>query len=241
VSAGARLFLLTIAIVDDIVAIAINAVFYSGSLSPEWLAGGAGALALVVVLRRRGVAHVAAYALVGVVAWIAIHESGVHATIAGVALGLLTPARPVGGREVLETLEHRLHPVSAFVVVPLFALANAGVDVGGGVLGDALGSRVTWAIVAALVLGKLLGIFGATLLALRLRWGTLPADVDRAQVFGIAALGGIGFTVSLFIAQLAFEDPQLVDRAKVGIFLGSLIAGVLGAGLLVALGRRRGV
>jgi Na+:H+ antiporter, NhaA family len=237
VSTGARLLLLSIAIVDDIVAIAIIAIFYAGDLSLAWLAAGAGALAAVVVLRRLGVTRIGVYALVGVGAWAAIHESGVHATIAGVALGLLTPARPVAGRDVLLLLEHRVHPVSAFAVVPLFALANAGVDFGGGVLGDALSSRVAWAIVAGLVIGKLVGVGGATLLALRLRAGSLPDDVPRPTVAGLAALAGIGFTVSLFIAQLAFDDPALVDQAKVGIFVGSLAAAGLGTALLVALRR----
>jgi NhaA family Na+:H+ antiporter len=238
VSPGVRLFLLTIAIVDDIVAIAVIAVFYATDLSPAWLAAGAGALGAVVVARRLGVARVAAYVLIGLIAWVAIQRSGVHATIAGVALGLLTPARPMGGRAVLRTLEHRLHPVSAFVVVPLFALANAGVDLGGGVLGDALASRLTWAIVAALVVGKLAGVAGATLLGLWSGAGRLPGDVARRDVLGVAAVAGVGFTVSLFIAQLAFDDPALVDRAKVGIFLGSAISGALGVGVLVALARR---
>jgi NhaA family Na+:H+ antiporter len=235
---GARLFLLTIAIVDDIIAIAIIAVFYAGGISLGWLAAGVAGLALVVVLARLGVARIAVYVPLGVAVWFAVHESGVHATIAGVALGLLTPARPVGGRRVLELLEYRLHPLSAFAVVPLFALANAGVDFGGGVLGDAFGSRLTWAVVAGLVAGKLLGITGATLLALRFRWGALPPDVHRSHVVGIAALAGIGFTVSLFIAQLAFDDPALVDEAKVGIFAGSIVSGMLGAVLLARRGAR---
>jgi NhaA family Na+:H+ antiporter len=232
VSAGVKLFLLTVAIVDDIVAVAIIAVFYSDTISLVWLAVAVAALLAVVALQRLGVARIAVYWLVGVVAWGAMHESGLHATIAGVALGLLTPARPVGGRAVLELLEHRLHPLSAFLIVPLFALANAGVDFGGGVLADAASSRLAWAIAAGLVVGKLLGIAGATFLALRLRWGELPEDVARGQVWGIAALGGIGFTVSLFIAQLAYEAPELVDTAKVGVFAGSLASGSLGALLL---------
>jgi NhaA family Na+:H+ antiporter len=237
VSSGVRLLLLTIAIVDDIIAIAIIAVFYAGTISAGWLAGAAGALLLVAAMSRLGVTRIAPYVPVGLFVWIALHESGVHATIAGVALGVLTPARPVGGREVLATLEHRLHPLSAFVVVPLFALANAGVDFGGGVLGEAAGSRLMWAIVAGLVVGKLFGIAGATMLALRLGWGTLPADVTRGQVFGVGAIAGIGYTVSLFIAGLAYDDPALVDTAKVGIFAGSLISGVAGALLLIALTR----
>jgi NhaA family Na+:H+ antiporter len=238
VTPGMRLFLLSIAIVDDVIAIAIIAVFYAGDLALGWLAAGLAALAAVAVLRRLGVVRIAAYVPAALVAWVAIHESGVHATIAGVALGLLTPARPVGGRDVLGTLEDRLHPLSAFAVVPLFALANAGVDLGGGVLGDALRSSLTWAIVAGLAVGKLAGITGATLLALRRGWGSLPADVGRPQVAGLAAVAGIGFTVSLFIAQLAFDDPALVDRAKVGVLLGSVLSGLAGAVALTVLARR---
>jgi Na+:H+ antiporter, NhaA family len=238
VPSGVRLFLLAIAIIDDVVAIAIIAVFYASDLSFPWLGAGLLGLAAVVALRRAGVARIGIYALLGLGVWVAVHESGVHATIAGVALGLLTPTGRVGGREVLAWLEHRLHPLSALAIVPLFALANAGVDFGGGVLGDALRSTVTWAVVAGLVVGKLAGISGATFLALRLGWGTLPAGVGRAHVVGLAALGGIGFTVSLFIAQLAFPDRALVDAAKVGIFLGSLLSGVLGATILLAVERK---
>jgi NhaA family Na+:H+ antiporter len=239
VSSGAKLFLLTIAIVDDIVAIVIIAVFYSSGISLAWLGAAAAALAFVVALRSLGVTRIAAYVPVALVAWIAMFESGVHATIAGVALGLLTPTGTVGGREPLRALEHALHPVSAFVVVPLFALANAGVSFGGGILRDAATSSLAWAIVAGLVAGKLLGISGATFAGIAGRVGTLPEEVPRHQVGGLAALGGIGFTVSLFIAQLAFEEhPQLVDVAKIGIFAGSLIGGLLGTGLLLRHARR---
>ncbi len=156
------------------------------------------------------------YIPVGFAVWLAMHESGVHATIAGVALGLLCPARPVRGRELLATLEHRLHPVSAFVVVPLFALANAGIDLRGGNLQDALESRVAWAIAAGLVIGKLVGITSATLLVLRRGWGDLPDGAESRHVAGVAALGGIGFTVSLFIAQLAYEGPTWSTRRRSG-------------------------
>jgi NhaA family Na+:H+ antiporter len=233
VSAGVKLFLLTIAIVDDIVAIAIIALFYADDLALPWLGAAVAALLLVVVLRRAGVTAIAVYALAGLAVWFAMHESGVHATIAGVALGLLTPAGAVGGRRVLEQLEHRLHPLTAFAIVPLFALANAGVDFGGGALRDALDSRLTWAIAAGLVAGKLLGISAATFLGLRLGWGTLPSGMRRVQVWGVAALGGIGFTVSLFIAQLAYEAPETVDTAKIGVFAGSLVSGIAGALLLL--------
>jgi Na+:H+ antiporter, NhaA family len=239
VSSGVRLFLLTIAIVDDIIAIAIIALFYSGSLSFLWVAIAYAGLVAVVLMQRAGVTRPLAYLPVAAVIWLAVYESGVHATIAGVALGLLVPARPFRGRDVHAFLEHRFHPVSAYVVVPLFALANAGVAFGGGVLGDALSSEVTWAVAVGLVLGKLIGISGATLLALRLRIGRLPDGMAPGQVFGVAALGGIGFTVSLFIAELAFTDPVLTDTAKVGIFAGSIVSGLLGATLLLR-GRRGG-
>jgi NhaA family Na+:H+ antiporter len=231
---GMKLLLLTIAIVDDIAAIVIIALFYAGHLSLPWLAAAVAGLAGVVALRRIGVARIAPYVLLGVAIWLAVHESGVHATIAGVALGLLTPAGEVGGRDVLAILEGRLHALSAFAVVPLFALANAGVSFGGGLLAAALHSRVAWAIAVALVAGKLLGIAGATFAALRVGVGTLPSDVRRAQVWGVAAVGGIGFTVSLFIAQLAFDDPATVELAKVGIFAGSIASGLLGTLLILA-------
>jgi NhaA family Na+:H+ antiporter len=238
VSSGVKLFVLTIAIVDDILAILIIAVFYAGDVSLSWLAAGLCGLAGVVALRRVGVVRIAPYVLLGAGIWVAIHESGVHATIAGVALGLLTPTGDVGGRDVLAILEDRLHSVSAFAIVPLFALSNAGVSLGGGVLSDAAGSGVAWAIAAGLVIGKLLGIGGATFLALRFGWGTLPSDVSRGQVWGLAAVCGIGFTVSLFIAQLAYDEPATIDLAKVGIFAGSVASGLLGAMLLIVLARR---
>jgi NhaA family Na+:H+ antiporter len=237
VSSGVRLFLLTIAIVDDIIAIALIALFYSESLSFLWIAIAYAGLMGVVLMQRAGVSRALAYVPVAAVIWIAVYESGVHATIAGVALGLLVPARPFRGRDVQTFLEHRFHPLSAYLIVPLFALANAGIDFRGGVLGDALSSDVTWAVAAGLVLGKLIGITGATLGALRLGIGKLPEGMARGQVVGVAALGGIGFTVAIFIAGLAFEDPALTDAAKVGIFAGSLVSGLLGAALLLRKGR----
>ena len=232
VSSGVKLLLLAIAVVDDILAISVIAVFYSSDISAGWLLVALALLVLIVVLRRLGVVRVLAYVPAGLLVWVAAHESGVHATVAGVVLGLLTPAGEVGGRRVLEDLEHRLHPVTSFVAVPLFALANAGVYLGGGALADAAASRVAWAIALGLVVGKLAGIAGATFLGLRARVGALPDGVSRSQVWGVSALGGIGFTVSLFIAGLAYEMPELQQQAKVGIFAGTIVSGVLGAGLL---------
>jgi len=237
VGIGVKLFLVTIAVADDVMAICVIAIAYAGDLSTGWLLAAFGGVACVVALRRLGVTAVAAYVPIGIAIWIATYESGVHATLAGVALGLLTPAGSVGGRNVLETLEHRIHPVSSFVVLPLFALANAGVELGGSALSDSDGKRVAIAVAAALVAGKLVGIAGATLLALRLRLGKLPEGVDLRGVVGAAALGGIGFTVSLFIAPLAYADATLVEGAKVGILAGSVISAVAGVAILAPGGR----
>ena len=231
VSDGAKLFMLAVAVVDDIVAIAIIAGVYSDDLSPAWLLGAAAGVAAVVAMRRLGVSRPWAYVPIGVAIWVAAYESGVHATIAGVVLGLLTPARPVNGRDVIRALEHRIHPFTGFLVIPLFALANAGVALGGDELADAAASRITWAIALALVFGKLIGIAGTTIAAAR-AGAEPPADMRVAAAWGLGALGGIGFTVSLFIAQLAFEGGALLDQAKVGIFAGSLVSAAAGAALL---------
>jgi NhaA family Na+:H+ antiporter len=229
VPAGAKLLLLSIAIVDDILAIAVIGVVYTDGISLGWLAAAVAGVGVVVLLRRLGVVRIWPYVVVGTVVWLATFESGVHATIAGVVLGLLTPTGEVGGRPVLEQLEHRLHPVSAFVVVPLFALANAGVDLRGGTLEAAASGRLALAITVALVVGKALGIAGGALAAERLGAGVLPAGVGRRHLWGVAVLGGIGFTVSLFIADLAYDADTLTQQAKVGIFAGSLISAGLGA------------
>ncbi len=239
VPAGAKLLLLTIAIVDDIIAITVIAIFYSGGVSIGWLAASVAGLLIVVGLRRMGVHAIWPYVVVGVGVWLATLESGVHATIAGVALGLLTPAGAVGGREVLSTLEHRLHPISAFAIVPLFALANAGVDFRGGLLGQATSNSLTWAIAAGLLLGKIIGISAAVGICVRTGLGRLPDGVQAVHVVGVAAVAGIGFTVSLFIAELAYDQDELVQTAKVGIFFGSIAAAVLGAAILLIVGRRQ--
>jgi Na+:H+ antiporter, NhaA family len=232
VPAGAKVFLLTLAIVDDILAITVIAVFYTSQLAVGWLAVAAGGMALVFVLRRLGVRAISAYVPLGVLVWLATLESGVHATIAGVALGLATPARPVQGRPVLEQLQHRLHPLSSYLVIPLFALANAGVPLGADALERAAGSPVAWGVALGLLAGKVLGVAGASLAAVRLRLGSLPDDLTMRHVLGLAALAGIGFTVSLFIAELAYPGSDLIDLAKVGILAGSLASGLAGVALL---------
>jgi Na+:H+ antiporter, NhaA family len=236
---GVKLFLVTIAVVDDVAAILVIAVAYTDHLSVGWLAAALAGLAAVAAVRALGVRRILVYLPLGLFVWVATFESGIHATLAGVALALLTPAVPIGGRDVLGELEHRLHPWVNLAILPVFALANAGVKLGGGELSDPTGRRIALAVAVALVVGKFLGIAGATLAALRLRLGALPTGVDRRGLLGAAALGGIGFTVSLFITPLAYDDSLLIGAAKLGILGGSLVSATIGIAILVT-GRGRG-
>jgi NhaA family Na+:H+ antiporter len=238
ISEGVKLLLLTIAVVDDVAAIGVIAIAYTDHLSLGWLALAISGLLVVAAMRALGVRRILAYVVVGIFVWVATFESGVHATLAGVALALLTPAAPVGGRDVLGKLEHRLHPWVNLAILPLFAFANAGVKLSGGELSDPDGRRIALAVALGLVVGKFIGIAGATLAALRLRLGTLPPGVDRRGLLGAAALGGIGFTVSLFITPLAYDDPLLVGAAKLGILGGSVVAATIGIAIFLT-GRRR--
>jgi NhaA family Na+:H+ antiporter len=235
---GLKIFLLTLAIVDDIGAILVLAVFYSEGIAVIWLLGAVVALVWIVLMRRIPLASPLAYILPSVVLWICVLESGVHATIAGVILGLLTPARPVRGQEIIEPLEHRLHPLSSFVVVPLFALANAGVRLDGASLRGAATSAVAWGIVLGLVVGKPLGIMAATAFGLRFRVGRLPRDTRPSHLAVAGTLAGIGFTVSLFIASLSFTGAQL-DSAKIAVLLASVTSALVGVVALLITRRRQ--
>jgi NhaA family Na+:H+ antiporter len=227
VPSSLKLFLLALAIVDDIGAIVVIALFYSRGLDGWWLGGALLVVLLVLVMSRLRVDHPLAYVIPGVVLWWCLHEAGVEPTLAGVVLGLLTPALPRRGVPVLERLERLLHPVSSFVIVPIFALANAGVVLSGDAIDHALSSRVTIGIVAGLVVGKFVGILGATAFAVKARLGALPEGIGLHHVAGVAVLGGVGFTVSLFITDLAFRG-EVIDDAKIGVLAASTIAAVLG-------------
>jgi NhaA family Na+:H+ antiporter len=229
---GLKLFLLTLAIVDDIGAIIVIAIFYSNDFQVAWLGGALAVLGATVLLRLLGAHRVLVYVALGFVLWLCVFESGVHATIAGVALGLATPARPV------HQLEHRLHPWTSFLVVPLFALANAGVALGGDALEAAASSPITWGVATGLVVGKIVGIVSVTAIGSRLGLGRLPDGVPIRQVLGLGALAGIGFTVSLFIADLSFAGASL-DEAKIGILGASILAAAIGIVTLMLSGRRR--
>lgn len=228
---GLKLFLLTLAIADDVGAILIIAVFYSTGLSGPWLGGAVAMLLVFFLLQRIGIRHPLAYVLPALVLWVCTLESGVHATIAGVVLALLAPNQQWRGQPVIGRLEYLLHPYTSFAIVPLFALANAGVALGRDVIGDAFTSRVGLGIIVGLVLGKTLGVSAATAAAVKFRLGRLPPGVRARQVLGAAALAGIGFTVSLFIADLSFGG-ELLREAKVGILVASLISGSLGVLIL---------
>jgi Na+:H+ antiporter, NhaA family len=257
-----KVFLLALAIVDDIGAILVIAVFYASDLSLGWLALAVGFFAVVGLLRWLRVWYVPLYVLVGLAVWLATLESGIHATIAGVALGLLTPARPLlsgsaaedlledragdGGsgearraafvvREsvpLVERLQDVLHPWTSYVVIPLFALANAGITIDAETTADAVGSTITAGVALGLLLGKPVGIVAAAWLAIRLGLASLPSGISWRQVAGVGVIAGIGFTMSLFIAALAFDEGgDQFDQAKIGIFAGSLVAA--GVGFLV--------
>lgn len=268
-----RVLLLGLAVADDIGAVLVIAVFYTTDLN-LWALGVAVVLAAALVLMQRVGFHAAAsYVVVGIMVWLAVLQSGVHATLAGIVLGALTPMKArvskqsfqitvdrlqnryrdalVGRSEQraemilgeledlsratespLERAERLVHPWVTLVVLPVFALANAGVELSGKVFASAVNSPITWGITLGLVVGKTVGITAFAWIAVRLRLAALPEKVGWPQVLGMALVAGIGFTVSLFVATLAFSDEQMIAEGKVGILAGSITAAVLGYLLL---------
>ena len=227
--AGLKVFLLALAIADDIGAVAVIALFYASGIAPGWLAVGGAGLAACALLGRLGVRSYGVYVLVGAAVWYATLRSGVHATIGGVLLGLLAPARGRDGApSPIDDLVHRLHPWVAFAIMPVFALCNAGVALDASSVGDTAAVRVALAVALGLVLGKPLGITLVAWLAVRAGAAELPRGITWRQVIGAGALAGIGFTVALFIAALAFEDAHFVAGAKIGTLAASLVAAALG-------------
>lgn len=246
------LFLLALAIVDDIGAIIVIAVFYSEGVSVGWLAAALATVAIAAVARRF-LPWVPVLIVGGVACWWFLFQAEVHPTLAGVSFGLLTPLHPLnpqssragdyidgsansprGEVSLLEWLVHLITPWTAFLIVPLFALANAGVRVPLDTVGDALTSRSTWGVLLGLVIGKLVGISTFTLVAVKLGWGRLPPMIRPYDVVAGAALGGIGFTVSLFVTDLAFGAGDAGRDARLGVLVGSLLAALLGTTLTMA-------
>ncbi len=281
VPSGAKLFLLTLAIADDIGAISVIAIFYTSDLDLGFLGAAVGGLLILWLANKVNIRALIFYIPLAFVIWYFMLESGVHATLAGVALGFLTPATAyftprqfdVRARSILDQfpaerdspaaqdhsdhevvlmiqtaqesisplsrLEHNLVRWSSYVVVPLFALANAGVDFRDTPIADAATSPVALGVGLGLVLGKLVGISLFTAIAVRLGFGRLPPGTNWRHIVGVAAVAGIGFTVSLFVAGMAFAEPLLVDQAKLGIFLGSMVSGTVGSMILLSSRRTR--
>ena len=233
VPASLKIFLLAVAIIDDLAAIIIIALFYTENLSLVALSwAGAGAAALFA-LNRFKVLRILPYALIGIFVWAAVLKSGVHATLAGVVTALAIPmARPEPDEpSPLRRAEHGLHIWVAFLILPLFAFANAGVSLKGLSFADLL-APVPLGIALGLFLGKQLGVFGLCFIAVKSKLAKLPEGATWAQVYGVACLTGVGFTMSLFIGTLAFDDAELLNGVRLGVLMGSIASGVLGYVLL---------
>lgn len=228
VPASLRLFLLTVAIVDDIGAVIVIAVFYTATIKLTWLLAAAAVLGLMVGLNRMKVSVFWPYILLALVLWYCVLNTGVHATIAGVLAALTIPLKRSDGNSMLEKLEHGLAPWSAYLVVPVFGFANAGVSLAGMGPG-ALLDPLPIAIAAGLVVGKQVGIFSTVFIADKIGFAARPAGASWAEIWGISILCGIGFTMSIFIGGLAFAlEPALIEEAKIGILTGSAVSAILG-------------
>ena len=238
VPASLRVFLAALAILDDLGAVLIIAVFYTAKLSIPDLAGAAVAIMVLVSFNRLGVRRLTPYLLVGAILWVLVFRSGIHATLAGVVLAFTipmqcTPGRPDGDSDSpLHRLEHALHLPVGFIVVPIFGLANAGVAVLA-LPAEALVAPVTLGVALGLLIGKVTGVFGFSMLAVRLGLADMPAHAGKRQLLGLALLCGIGFTMSIFITLLAFPGSQILQaEAKLGVLAGSFVSGLLGYLLL---------
>jgi len=239
-----RSFLLALAVIDDIGAILIIAIVFSTGLVLSWLVAAAGAVIATLLLQRIGVVRSYVYFIVGALMWFGLYKAGIHPTLAGVIMGLLTPATPIIGDKardaediedgtltLVEKLEGNFHGFSAFVVIPIFAFANSGVSLSVSTLAEIFTSPIAWGIICGLALGKPLGILIASKGASRAKVAQLPEGASTAALVAVGSTAGIGFTVAIFIAKLAFSDPALQDRAVSAVMVGSLISGLIGVAL----------
>jgi len=230
VPTGLKVFLTAIAIMDDLAAIVIIALFYTAQLNLPSLAGAGAVLLVLIALNRMKVLALWPYLALGAALWVLVLKSGIHATLAGVALAMTIPLRQ-GDRCPLHRLEHALHKPVAFGVTPLFGFANAGLSFAGVGLA-ALLDPVPLGVALGLFVGKQLGVFGVAFGLVKMGWARLPGGASFGQLYGVAVLCGVGFTMSLFIGALAFQDPHLIDETKIGVLAGSLASALVGMAIL---------
>jgi len=235
--ASLRSFLLALAVIDDIGAILIIALIYSTGVNFSWIAAGAIAIATIHTFKKLGATSTFVYVLLGVALWYCMYKSGVHPTLAGVVLGLMTPnitklnSKLKDGEDgqlsVIEWLEEKIHPWSSFVIIPLFAFANTGVMITNQSITDAINSPIAWGIFAGLVLGKPIGVLTAVILARKIRLGQYPQDAKSIDLLATGSAAGIGFTVAIFIANLAFSDPATQDLAVFSVIIASIVSALI--------------
>ena len=235
--ASLRSFLLALAVIDDIGAILIIALIYSTGVNFSWIAAGAIAIATIHTFKKLGATSTFVYVLLGVALWYCMYKSGVHPTLAGVVLGLMTPniiklnSKLKDGEDgqlsVIEWLEERIHPWSSFAIIPLFAFANTGVIITNQSITDAINSPIAWGIFAGLVLGKPIGVLAAVILARKIRLGQYPQDAKSIDLLATGSAAGIGFTVAIFIANLAFSDPATQDLAVFSVIVASIVSALI--------------
>jgi NhaA family Na+:H+ antiporter len=248
VAASLRSFLLALAVIDDIGAILIIAFVYSTGINFSWLVAALLSIAFIAILKKARVSSMIVYSLLAFTLWFSLYKTGVHPTLAGVILGLLTPniARQQsnlddiedGSVSVIEWLEHKFHPVSTFIVVPVFAFANTGVVITSESIKTASQSLIAWGIFFGLVVGKPLGVLFASLLAKRINIADLPEGVTKSSVVATGSAAGIGFTVAIFIANLAFKDSQIQDIAVLAVIVASIVSALLSLVLFKTIARK---
>ena len=247
--ASLRSFLLALAVIDDIGAILIIALVYSSGVSTSWSLLAAITVAVIYLLNKFGVKSTYVYILFGIALWYCMYKSGVHPTLAGVILGLMTPnilkenSKLHDGEDnqvsVIEWLEERIHPWSSFVIVPLFAFANTGVVITSDSINDAVNSPIAWGIFAGLVIGKPIGVLASVFIAQKINLGKYPQGAKSVDILATGSAAGIGFTVAIFIANLAFSDPATQDLAIFAVIIASLVSAVLSVLLFKLVSKKR--
>ena len=248
VAASLRSFLLALAVIDDIGAILIIAFVYSTGINFSWLVAALLSVALIAALKKGGVESTLVYSLFAFTLWFALFKTGVHPTLAGVILGLMTPNIVRKGTKVediedgsvsvIEWLEHKFHPVSTFFVVPIFAFANTGVIITSETISNASQSLVAWGIFFGLVIGKPVGVLLACLAAKRAKMAELPEGANVPSILATGSAAGIGFTVAIFIANLAFDDPQTQDVAVLAVIVASIVSALISIALFKTLSKK---